>query len=478
MAKATHEKEKKTPEKEPVHAAWTTYTAQTARVEHAATGLKEFLSACKTEREAVRWMEEKLLAAGYKPIEKCDVLRPGDRTFLNWKGRALAAFKAGKRPVVEGFHMIGSHADSPRIDLKPKPLYEDSNLLMADTQYYGGLKKYQWANLPLALRGEIHTPGKPPHAVAIGENPDDPILLIPDLAPHLDRALAERKASETIAGENLDVILGHHPGARGANAKADSKDAVKKQIAAWIQKNWKISERELAAADLALVPAGRARDAGVDGSLVASYGIDDRICVWASFQALLDIDKTPEKGAFFLATDREEIGSCGLAGAQSSYMELFVLELLARQDRQKRGGSLDLRRAFSASSALSADVTEAANPLYKDAFDPRQIPLAGNGITIMKYSGSGGKYNGGEARGEFLARLIDLFTTRKVPWQVGSMGKVDKGGGGTIAMYLAQLGMDVADCGPAVLSLHSPWEMISKADVLATYDACKAFWTA
>lgn len=462
----------------PESSAWQEYVAQGERVEQAADGLKAFLSACKTEREVVRWMEEKLRAEGYKAIADCTELRPGDGVFMNWKGLAFAAFKAGSKPVVEGFNLIGSHADSPRIDFKAKPLYEDSNLLMADTQYYGGLKKYQWVNLPLALHGEIHTVKDGMLTVSIGEDPADPLLLIPDLAPHLDRNLAGRKASETIAGENLDAILGHRPQpdeADAAGEKSKEKHTVKKQILAWMKNNWHISEKDLLAAELSLVPAGPARDAGLDGSLVASYGLDDRVCAWASFQAFLDMTETPERGAFFLATDREEIGSCGLGGAQSSYLELVVLELL---DRQNGGGALNLRRAFAASSALSADVTEAANPLYKDAFDSHQMPLAGNGITIMKYSGSGGKYNGGEARGEFLSRLIGLFAEYRVPWQVGSLGKVDKGGGGTIAMYLAELGMDVADCGPAVLSLHSPWEMVSKADVLASYDAYRAFFRA
>ena len=448
--------------------AWRSYSKRAKEVEAASHELKDFLSSCKTEREVVVWLEQKLKEAGFKRLDAAKKIEPGEGVYFNWKGRGFAAYRAGKNKAEQGFALIGSHGDSPRIDLKCKPLYEDSNLLMADTQYYGGIKKYQWANIPLALRGEVYTRDGAMHRVCLGEQDSEPVLMIPDLAPHLDRKMAERKASETIAGEKLDALFAHKPDL------SVEKNPVLASLLDWIKKEWNIDEKELISADLALVPAGKARDAGLDASLVAAYGLDDRICVWASYRALLDIKKVPQKGALFLVTDREEIGSEGLAGAQGAWLELFVLELLEREGC--RNQALGLRRAFAASSALSADVTEAGNPLYKEVFDPRQIPLAGDGVCLMKYTGSGGKYGASEARGEFLASVTATFSDKNVPWQVGSLGQVDMGGGGTIAAFMANLGMDVVDCGPAVLSLHAPWEMVSKADILATYEAYLAFW--
>ena len=448
--------------------AWRAYRDRGEAVEESAGELKEFLSRCKTEREVVLWLEKKLAKAGFKSLKDCTALKPGDRVYMNWKGRGFAAYQAGKKSVEAGFRLIGSHADSPRVDLKCKPLYEEGNLLMADTQYYGGIKKYHWTNIPLALHGEIHKKNGSIQRVVIGEKEDEPLLLIPDLAPHLDRKIAERKASNTIEGENLDAIFAHRPDLE------KEKKAILSLFLRWMKEEWGVEERELVSADLSLVPAGAARDAGLDGSLIASYALDDRVCVWASYRALLNLPPNLEQGSFLLVTDREEIGSDGLCGAQGSWIELFVLELLEKQGCAN--AALGMRRAFGSSQALSADVTEAGNPLYKEAFDPHQMPLAGNGVCFMKYSGSGGKYGASEARGEFLAEAISRLDERKVPWQVGSLGKVDGGGGGTIASFLANLGMDVVDCGPAVLSLHAPWEMVSKADVLSTYEAYLAFW--
>ena len=456
--------------------AWRAYRYRAEEVEKAAESLKDFLTRCKTEREAVRELEERFRNRGFRSIEECDHLSPGDGVFMNWRGRAFAAFRAGVRPVEKGFLLIGAHADSPRIDIKCKPLYEDGNLLMADAHYYGGIKKYQWTNIPLALHGEIYTKDGKCQYVSLGEKGDEPVFLIPDLAPHLDSEIAERKADKTIEGENLDAIFGHRPDFIHDESKdaGTRKNILKATIVSWMKSRWGIDERELVSAELSLVPAGDARDAGLDCGLVASYGIDDRVCVWAAAEALLTAPAGARRGMMFIASDREETGSHGATGSQGRWLEHFVLELLALAGGDNP--ALGMRRAYAASEALSADVTEAYNPLYKDSFDPRQMPFSGNGIALMRYSGSRGKYGTNEARGEFVARVTSALAGKNIPWQVGSLGKVDGGGGGTISMDLAALGMDALDFGPPVLSLHSPWEMISKADLLSTLEAYGAFY--
>jgi len=446
--------------------AWRRY-AEDPRESALSRDLGEFLSSCKTEREAARFIEAALKSAGSLPVGQKKGLCPGDLVHLVWKNRAVAAARIGTAPLTEGFRLVGAHVDAPRVDVKPHPLYEDCGLAMVDGHYYGGVKKYQWTNVPLALHGEFHLAGGISKAVVVGEAPEDPVLVIPDLAPHLDRETDKRTAKETILGENLDAI-----GASRPDPGAE-KDPALAALKRHLKDVWGVEEEDLMAADLALVPAGPSRDVGLDRGLLGAYGIDDRACSFLALRALLDLP-TPKHTAIFLAVDKEEIGSEGVSSAQGALVELFLLELLEvlGGDSSPRG----LRRCFARSEALSADVTEAANPLYKDAFDPHQLPLAGNGVTIMKYTGSGGKNVASEAPGEFVARVLERLRAGHVPWQPGSLGKVDKGGGGTIAMYLARLGMDVVDVGPAVLSLHSPCEMISKADVLSTFDAYGAFW--
>ncbi len=429
--------------------------------------LGEFLSVCKTEREATRFLETALKEGGSVSVDEGKKPQPGDLVHLIWKNRAVAAARIGTTPLAQGFRLVGAHLDAPRVDVKPHPLYEDCGLAMLDGHYYGGVKKYQWTNVPLALHGELHLAGGVSKSVVVGEDPSDPVLVIPDLAPHLDRETDKRTAKETILGENLDAIGASRP------VSGDEKDPVLATLKRYLKETWGVEEEDLMAADLALVPAGPSRDVGLDRGLLGSYGIDDRICSFLAFRALLDLP-TPEHTAVFLAVDKEEIGSEGVASAQGALLETFLLELL--ESTEDDGSPRGLRRCFARSEALSADVTEAANPLYKDAFDPHQLPVAGNGVAIMKYTGSGGKNVASEAPGEFVARVLERLRNAQVPWQPGSLGKVDKGGGGTIAMYLARLGMDVVDVGPAVLSLHSPCEMVSKADILSSFDAYRAFW--
>ncbi|WP_352425945.1 aminopeptidase 1 [Aminomonas paucivorans] len=441
--------------------AWERY-GEDPRREAAVEGLMDFVTRCKTERETVRHLEGRLREEGFGPLEA-----PGPKgVFLNWKDRALAAYRSGRKPLGAGVRLVAAHADSPRIDLKPRPLYEDGGLLMGDGHYYGGLKKYQWVNLPLALHGEVHRTDGTTVRLALGEDPSDPVLLVPDLAPHLDREQENRKASETVTGENLDALLGHRP------RTGEEKDPVKAAVLALLEERYGFGEEDLTSSDLALVPAGPARRVGVDGALVGAYGLDDRVCVFCGFEAFLEARDLP-RGAVFLALDREEIGSEGVGGAQGALLELFLGELLGREGC---GSVLDLRRCLAASEALSADVTEGGNPLYKESFDPRQTPRPGDGPAMMKVTGQRGKYDASEARGEFVARVRRALEGENVPWQTGSLGRVDKGGGGTVAKYLSRSGMDVLDLGPALLSMHAPYELVSTADVLASREAYRAFY--
>ncbi len=458
--------EKGKKESPPRHKAWIRY-ADDSRLESCSRNLSSFMSICKTEREAVLWLLEEARKIG-SSLEETPSAKPGDLLFMPWKNRAFLAAKVGNRPLSEGFRLIGSHLDAPRIDLKVRSLYEDSGLALFDCHYYGGIKKYQWTNIPLALHGEVHLKEGKTLRLSIGEAPEDPVILIPDIEPHLDRDMDKRKASETILGENLDAIAGHRP------LLGEEKEHVKAQILGLLETKWGISEEALISADLCLVPAGPARNAGLDGALLTAYGLDDRICAWLSWQALRSLE-TPEHTAVFLGVDKEEIGSDGVAGAQAPLLDIFLSDLFEKTGLGTPSYGA-LRKSCAASEALSADVDAGVNPLYKDAYDPRQLPVAGDGIAFLKGSGSRGKYMGSEARGEFLAKVLERLDRDEVPWQVASLGKVDKGGGGTIAKYLAHLGMDVLDMGPCLLSMHAPWELVSKADLLSCLDAYGAFW--
>ncbi len=445
--------------------AWKRYGGE-PEMEAFASALMGFLSACKTETEAVAEGVRRFREAGFVDLASAEPgsLRAGMGAYLNFKDRALAAGRIGSAPGREGLRIVAAHADSPRIDWKPRPLYEDLGLAFADTHYYGGIKKYQWTNVPLALHGAVFAPDGTRRPVRLGEGAEDPVLMVPDLAPHLDRSeMEKRKASETIAGESLDVLLASRP---------EGEKGPRQRVIDWLGETLGIEERALAAAELSLVPAGPAREAGLDRSLIASYGIDDRACVFAAFEALLRA-RPPRRTAVALALDREEIGSEGVGGAQGALLGLFVLGLLRGLGEPADEAALRFRLA--ASEAISADVCEAASPLYREAFDARP-PLSGGGVCLMKFTGRGGKYEASEARGEFVARLLADLDRENVPWQVGNFGKVDRGGGGTVAKYLARTGMDVVDLGPAVLSLHAPVELIGKADAFAAAEAYRIFF--
>ncbi|MGI6075277.1 MAG: aminopeptidase 1 [Pyramidobacter sp.] len=450
--------------------SWDAYGSDAA-LEELCGKLKDFLTQNKTEREIVRSTLSQLRAMGARPIEECRNAKPGDVVYMNWKNRAVAAAKIGTAPAAQGINAIISHGDSPRIDVKERPLYGKDNLALLDCHYYGGIKKYNWVNVPMALHGELHDGKGGITPLVLGEKDDEPIFTIPDLEIHVDSDLAKRTAKEAVDGENLDVLSGSITESVDDEKSAD----VLKKLKKLLSKRWGLSEKVLTSADLTFVPAGAARDLGFDRSLIGSYGLDDRICTAASWFAFLSCNETPERPMVHMVMDKEEIGSDGVSGADGAFFETFLLELLRLESSPCH--DLALRRAAAASLAISADVTSGSNPLYPSSYVRDQQPLCGNGVVIVKSSGSGGKYNASEARGEMMAAVIALLDAEDIPWQVGSFGRVDKAGGGTLGKYIARLGVDVIDVGPALLSMHTPLEIASKADFMALERCYRAFFT-
>lgn len=441
---------------------WARYDGS-EKLEPRAKGLMDFVGRCKTEREVVRYLEEKAKSLGAAALEDGAPASPGSALYMNWKGRAFALVRVGRLPVSLGLNFIISHADAPRVDVKQRPLYEKDNIAMFDCHYYGGIKKYQWTNVPLALHGEIHRHGET-LPVVVGEDAADPVFIFPDLEPHIDRNMNDRKASETVDAENLDAIVAHRP----------NDGEISAALSAVLKDRFGLDDSSFASADLALVPAGPAREVGFDRGLVGAYGLDDRICACATLEAWQAMTETPDRTAVLMVMDKEEIGSQSIGGAEGAFVEQLALELL--HAAKEPADSLSLRRCLSKSVALSADVTSGRNPLYDSYYVRDQQALMGNGVGIIKFSGSGGKVSANEARGEIAAEFIEILDRRNIPWQCGSFGRIDKAGGGTLARYLAQKGIDTVDCGPALLSMHSPFELASKADYAALCDAYLAFF--
>ncbi len=419
----------------------------------------DFISRVKTEREAVREIIRLAEKAGFKPWPKSK-----DKFYLAFKDKAIALVVKGKKKPEEGMFVLAAHLDSPRIDIKMIPLYEDkdSNLALLDTHYYGGIKKYQWLNHPLALHGVIVRKDGRRVEVCVGEDPDDPVLVIPDLLPHLAKKQLEKPAKDFIEGENLDLVVGHL--SKKYKDKGKEEESIKKTILEALNKKYGITEPDFISADLEVVPAGKPRDVGLDKALLGAYGHDDRSSVFTELMAVLDLKKKPERTVLAFFFDREEIGSEGNTSAKSHFLR-YVVSLIAK----------DPDLALLNSLAISADVDAGMHPLYKDVFEKKNTAVLGRGVVLTKYTGHGGKYMASEARAEFVAELRAIFDRANVPWQPGSLGKVDAGGGGTVAAYLARYGMDVIDMGVPVLSMHSPFEIISKADLYSAYLAYKAF---
>ncbi len=456
--------------------AWEKYPEGEARrkVMDFADGYRKFISKCKTERECMQEFVSLAKEAGFadidQMIEKGTKVKPGDKIYAGNMGKAAAFFVIGKKDLASGMNILGAHIDSPRLDLKQVPLYEDTQMAMLDTHYYGGVKKYQWVTMPLALHGVFVKKDGETVRVDIGDRPGDPVFGISDLLIHLSSDQMEKKASKVIEGEKLDLLIGSIPLKQETDAK-ETKDTVKANILKILEETYGVEEDDFLSAEIEVVPAGEARDFGFDRSMIMGYGHDDRVCAYPSFQALLNVTE-PEYTAVCLLVDKEEIGSVGATGMQSRFFEDTVCELL-----HLAGGysELSLRRAMRHSKMLSSDVSAAYDPNYPEVTEKRNAAYFGKGLVFNKYTGSRGKSGSNDANAEYMAKIRNILDHRKIAFQTSELGKVDQGGGGTIAYILANYGMQVIDSGVAVLNMHAPWEIISKVDLYEALLGYQAF---
>ena len=455
---------------------WDVYASEQDRaaMDTLAAGYVSFLSTCKTEREVMRYVRERLAAAGYAESPNGDFT--GDACFRIFKGKTVFIARKGKLPLSQGFRLLGAHADSPRLDLKQRPLYEDCSVSQAKTHYYGGIRKHQWLARALALHGVVVKADGTAVEVVIGEDPADPVFTIPDLLPHLAYKQMEQKLADAFEAEKLNIIMGHAPagsGETGEDGKAcdasDVKCKLKSQVLTLLNKRYGITESDLYSAELQAVPAGPARYVGLDSALIGGYGHDDRICVYAGLEALLAAEQ-PEHTQIVLFWDKEEIGSEGSTGASSKFFEYCLEDLIHAWEPGARPS-----RVLDASKAVSADVNAALDPDYQEVHEKLNACLIGHGPTLNKFTGHRGKVGASDAHPEYVAWVRNVLDGAGVPWQMAELGKVDLGGGGTVAKFLAKYGMDIIDFGPPVLSMHSPLELASKADLYATMLAYKAF---
>lgn len=446
---------------------WESYSEQDKKALFAyGERYRQFISYNKTERECVRSMIKKAEKAGYRDIQECireqANLKAGDKVYANYQDKSLVMFCIGQKPITEGMNLLGAHLDSPRLDLKPNPLYEDTDLAMFKTHYYGGVKKYQWVTLPLAIHGVVAKKDGSVVNLNIGEDPMDPVVGISDLLIHLASEQMQKKVSEAIKGEDLNICLGSIP------LEGEEKDKVKANILHLLHEKYGIIEEDFVSAEIEIVPAGPARDYGLDRSMIIGYGQDDRVCAYASFEAQLEVEN-PERTTATILVDKEEIGSVGASGMHSKFFENMVAEVM-----QLCGwySSLNLKRTMARSKMLSSDVTAGYDPNYASVLEKNNAAYFGKGVVFMKYTGARGKSGSNEANAEYVAELRRIMADHKVTWQTAELGRIDLGGGGTIAYILAEYGMDVIDCGVAVHSMHAPWEVTSKADL---YEMRKAY---
>ena len=427
-----------------------------------------FLNRSKTEREATSFITEILDKNGFVNIKDKMILVPGDKVYYVNREKSVYVAIIGNKPVEAGLNIIGSHIDSPRLDLKPNPLYEDANLALFKTHYYGGIKKYQWTAIPLSIHGVIVKTNGEKIRVNIGEDEKDPVFTITDLLPHLAQEQMEKKMKEGISGEDLNVLIGSIP------YKADTTEKVKLNILNILNKKYGITEIDFLSSELEIVPAMRCRTMGFDESMVAGYGQDDKVCVYTSLTALVDMKEIPEKTSVCIIADKEEIGSMGNTGMESHAFDNFIAEILNKLGVNRPNL---LEKIFCNSKMLSADVDAGLDPIYANVSERNNASYLGRGIGINKYTGSRGKAGASDANAEFVAEVRNIFEKENIKYQISELGKVDTGGGGTIAYILANKGIDVIDCGVPVLSMHSPYEVTSKIDIYEAYRAYKAFWT-
>lgn len=429
----------------------------------------DFLSKCKTERECVKEIIRQAENAGYINIETAikenKKLSCGDKVYSVCMKKAVALFRIGKTPIEQGMNILGAHIDSPRLDIKQNPLFEDSELAFLDTHYYGGIKKYQWVTLPLALHGTVVKKDGTVIDINIGEADTDPVFCVTDLLPHLAQEQMEKKGARVIEGEDLNILIGNSP------VEGTEKEAVKANVIKLLKDKYNIDEEDFISAEIEAVPAGKAREAGLDRSMIISYGQDDRVCAYTSLKAMLETEES-EKTACCLLVDKEEIGSVGATGMQSRFFENTVAELMALTGEYSE---LGLRRALRNSRMLSSDVSSAYDPAYASAFEKKNVAFLSHGIVFNKFTGARGKSGSNDANAEYIADLRNILDSNDVHFQTAELGRVDLGGGGTIAYILALYGMEVIDSGVAVLSMHAPWEVTSKADIYEAEKCYKAF---
>lgn len=446
--------------------AWLKYTEkQKKEVMALSDDYKKFISDCKTERECALEIVRQAEKHGYKDLMKVQSLKPGDKVYYNNMDKAVALFLVGKEPMESGMKLLGAHIDSPRIDLKQVPLYEDTELALLDTHYYGGIKKYQWVTLPLAIHGVVCKKDGTKINICIGEDDNDPVFGITDLLVHLSADQMDKKAAKVIEGEDLNVLFGSIP------LNCEDKEKVKVNVLNIIKEAYDFEEADFISAELEVVPAGKARDFGIDRSMVMGYGQDDRVCAYTSMRALFELKET-DRTAVCILVDKEEVGSIGATGMHSKFFENAVAELM---DRLGQYSELKLRRALQNSHMLSSDVSAAFDPNYPAVMEKKNTAFFGRGIVYNKYTGARGKSGCNDANPEFIAALRQAMEKHDVSYQTSELGKVDQGGGGTIAYIMAQYNMQVIDSGVAVLNMHAPWEITSKADIYEAMSGYLAF---
>ncbi|MCR4998690.1 MAG: aminopeptidase [Lachnospiraceae bacterium] len=440
-----------------------------------AEGYRKFLSENKTERECNDFFVKEALAAGFVDlkdvISKNKKLKAGDKVFLSNYGKGLAMFIIGKQPMEQGMNILGAHIDSPRMDLKQNPLYEDTDMALLDTHYYGGVKKYQWVTIPLALHGVIVKKDGTKVVVNVGDKPQDPVFGVSDLLIHLSADQLDKKGAKVIEGEQLDVLIGSIPMDEKDKKDEKVKEAVKANVLEILKKEYKIEEEDFLSAEIEVVPAGDARDYGFDRSMIMGYGHDDRVCAYPSFYAMLDT-KAGERTYACLLVDKEEIGSVGATGMESRFFENTVAEVMNALGQYSE---LAVRRALANSKALSSDVSAAYDTNFASAFEKKNAAYFGRGLVFNKYTGARGKSGSNDASAEYVGEVRRIMDDAKVSFQTAELGKVDQGGGGTIAYILGNYGMRVIDSGVAVLNMHAPWEIISKVDLYEAYLGYIAF---
>ena len=444
---------------------WEKYKDNLNEVMEYNEGYKDNISKNKTERACVKDSIRLAKEKGFKPLDSFETLKPGDKVYVNNRDKNIALFVIGNKPLTEGMRILGAHIDSPRMDLKQNPLYESEGFVLADTHYYGGVKKYQWVTIPLSLYGVVAKKDGTVVDVVIGEDDNDPVVGISDLLIHLAAEQLDKKAAKVIEGENLDVTLGNMP------LVGEEKDAVKANILKLLKDKYDIEEEDFVSAEIEVVPSGKARDYGLDRSMIAGYGHDDRVCAYTSLTAILDMDVCDYTCCTILV-DKEEIGSVGATGAQSLFFENTIGEMLVKMGIDS---FVQTRLTLSRSKMLSSDVSAGVDPLFVSVNDKKNAAYLGNGIVFNKYTGARGKSGSNDASAEYVARIRAVMDESNIHYQTAELGKVDLGGGGTIAYILGNYNMDVIDAGIAVLNMHAPMEVVSKVDVYETYQAYKAF---